>query len=348
MFNSKKQGRVLERVLTKKERQEKIPIWFMRQAGRYLPEYHKVMNNFENFLDACYTPEVVEEITLQPIKRFDIDAAIIFSDIMVVLDALGYEVNFIRGSGPKIGDILYQCSTNESITKLQPIFDSIYRVRNSLSSDKTLIGFAGSPWTLLTYTLGKENNFSRIKKEKYLEDSKEHTKNKVTELIDKITHITSHYLLKQIESGVDVIQLFDSSVNLLPVEIFEEYVITPTKKIVDFIHAKHPGFPIIGFPMGAGVMYKTYLEKTGISAISVDYSVPTFWIKKHLKGVIQGNLDPFLLAYNQKASDNQSVKIVRELGDKPLIFNLGHGILPETPIQHVESLIKSVREASQV
>ena len=346
MFNSKKQGRVLERVLAKKERQEKIPIWFMRQAGRYLPEYHKVMNNFESFLDACYTPEVVEEITLQPIKRFDIDAAIIFSDIMVVLDAIGYEVSFIRGSGPKIGDILYQNSISESIIKLQPIFDSIHRVRNSLSSDKTLIGFAGSPWTLLTYVLGKDNNFLKIKKKKYSEDANKYIVSEIVELINKITNLTSHYLVKQIESGVDVIQLFDSSVNLLPVEIFEECVITPTKKIVDFIHAKYPGFPIIGFPMGAGVMYETYLNETGISAISVDYSVPTFWIKKHLKGVIQGNLNPFLLAYNQKASNDQSTKIVAELGDKPLIFNLGHGILPETPIQHVESLIKSVREAS--
>ncbi|PLC08256.1 UNVERIFIED_ORG: uroporphyrinogen decarboxylase [Anaplasma ovis] len=346
MFNSKKQSRVLERVLTKKERQEKIPIWFMRQAGRYLPEYHKVMDNFQNFLDACYTPEVVEEITLQPVKRFDIDAAIIFSDIMVVLDALGYEVSFIRGQGPKIGNIIHQYSTTESIAKLQPVFEGIRRVRKSLDSDKTLIGFAGSPWTLLTYALGKENNFFKIRKDIYLETVHKHTKNKVTELVNRITDLTSHYLVKQIESGVDVIQLFDSSASLLPVEIFEEYVTAPTKKIVDFVRVRHPNFPIIGFPMGAGVMYKTYLEKTGISAISVDYSIPTSWIKEHLDGVIQGNLDPSLLAYNQKASDSQSMKIVEELGDKPLIFNLGHGILPETPIQHVESLIRSVRKAS--
>ncbi|MCU7611191.1 uroporphyrinogen decarboxylase [Anaplasma capra] len=346
MFNSKKQSRVLERVLTQKKRQEKIPIWFMRQAGRYLPEYHKSMNGFHDFLEACYTPDIVEEITLQPIKRFDIDAAIIFSDIMVVPHALGYEIDFIRGSGPKVGGIFHQNSTDEAIKNLQPIFSGISRVRKSLSIDKTLIGFAGSPWTLATYILGKENNFFKIRKSRYYTDSNSTHEDEITQLINLLTDFTSHYLIKQIESGVDVIQLFDSSASVLPVELFEEFVILPTKRIVDSIHSKYPGFPIIGFPKGAGVMYKRYSDETGVSATSVDYSIPLTWISSNISGVVQGNLDPFLLAYNKELSKDHSLKIVKELGNKPLIFNLGHGILPETPIQNVEDLINSIRKIS--
>ncbi|MGN7661241.1 MAG: uroporphyrinogen decarboxylase [Anaplasma sp.] len=342
MFSSKEEARVLEKTLQERKPQGRIPVWFMRQAGRYLPEYHKVMGGVENFLQACYTPEIMEEVTLQPIRRFDVDAAIMFSDIMVVPDALGYGVDFKRGYGPKVTGSLSTNSMDGAVLRLSPIFEGIKRVRKSLPGDKTLIGFAGSPWTVATYVFGGEKNFFNMRKGELLDIETL----PIRRVMEEITQLTSLYLVKQVESGVDVLQLFDSNVFVLPVRLFEEFVIGPTKEIISYVHSKYPYTPITGFPKGSGVMYKRYSEETGVSAVSVDYSVPIAWIKENLNCPIQGNLDPFLLAYSRDRSDESAREIVRELRDKPLVFNLGHGILPETPLENVESLIRTVREAT--
>ncbi|MGN7678417.1 MAG: uroporphyrinogen decarboxylase [Anaplasma sp.] len=341
MFSSKEQAKVLKRTLQERKFQGRIPVWFMRQAGRYLPEYHKVMGGIEDFLQACYTPEIVEEVTLQPVMRFDVDAAIMFSDIMVVLDALGYGMDFKRGYEPKVLGRHSKNSLNDAISKLSPVFEGIKRIRKSLPEEKTLIGFAGSPWTVATYIFGSRKGFFDMRKNELLSTEIP----SLRETIDEIAELTSLYLVKQVESGVDVLQLFDSNVSVLPVRLFEEFVIRPTKEIVSSIRSKYPDVPIIGFPKGAGVMYKRYSEETGVSAVSIDYSIPVQWIVENIGCPVQGNLDPFLLAYNLEKSNESARKIVKKLRDKPLVFNLGHGMLPETPVENVESLIRAVREA---
>lgn len=331
----------LVKVIKEKTKGRRKNIWLMRQAGRYLPEYHKVMQKSDSFISLCYTPDLVEELTLQPIKRFDLDAAIIFSDILVIADAIGFDVEFIRGFGPKIHPIsncLGLKSEEEALKKLSPIFKAVKLVRERLQKEKALIGFAGGPWTVASYIIegGSSKQLLQTKKMCYT------NKSYFEFIMERLVNVTIAYLIEKIENGADIIQLFESNAGLLTEELFDKWVIEPTRKIVFSIRNKYPEFPIIGFPRNAGLFYKKYATQTGISAISVDYSMPIGWIKDNIELPIQGNLDPYLLAYDKAKAIEQAKKIMNCFTDKPFIFNLGHGIIQDTPVEHVEELVRFI------
>ena len=329
---------------TFKQENNTIPIWFMRQAGRYLPEYMEVRKNFLDFLELCYNSKKAAEVTLQPINRFGFDAAIIFSDILVLPHALGWKVHFKKGEGPVLqkfeSDKDLICLNNKFDKKINHIYDTVSIVRSSLDKNKSLIGFAGSPWTVVSYMLeGKgKQDFSVSKNFLY-------TKKILSlQLIDVITNKTIEYLLGQIDAGVDVIQLFDSWSGVLSGEEYDDFVVKPTKKIVNSIKDKYPEIPIIGFPRGSGYLYQEYINKTNIDAIGVDQFVPINIMKKWQdKIVVQGNFDPVLLFSNKEIIERKANNILSELGNKNFIFNLGHGILPNTPTENVEFLVNYVR-----
>ncbi|WP_410542449.1 uroporphyrinogen decarboxylase [Wolbachia endosymbiont of Tetranychus urticae] len=329
----------IARIISQNESNEKVPIWLMRQAGRSLPEYRKAVENMNNFMEICYSTNLVTELTLQPITRFDMDAAIIFSDILIIADILGCNVNFIRGVGPIIKPI----ESAKELKSLQgiesntlPILNAIKEVRSKLPEEKSLIGFSGGPWTVVSYIIegGGSKTFSKVLNFCPLA---------LEEIIKKITEATIIYLIKQIEFGADVIQLFDSNAGILQGELFERYVIKPTKEIVSAIKNKFPDFPIIGFPRSAGNLYKDYYEKTDVSAVSIDYNVPIEWAKANLKIPLQGNLNPSLLAYNKAEAIEEAKRIIDCFRGLPFIFNLGHGVLPDTPVENIAALVDLVR-----
>ncbi|AZU37455.1 uroporphyrinogen decarboxylase [Wolbachia endosymbiont of Bemisia tabaci] len=327
------------RTIKQNKPNEKVPIWLMRQAGRSLPEYRKAVEKTSNFMEICYSIDLVVELTLQPIKRFDMDAAIIFSDILIIADVLGCDVNFVRGVGPIIKPVKSSeelKNSQEFETKTFPILNAIRKVRSQLSEEKSLIGFAGGPWTVASYIIegGSSKTFSKVLHFCSLE---------LEEVIKKITEATIIYLIKQIEFGADVIQLFDSNAGILQGELFERYVIKPTKKIVSAIKNKFPDFPIIGFPRSAENLYTDYCEQTGISAVSIDYNVPIEWAKANLKIPLQGNLNPSLLAYNKEEAIKEAKRIIDCFRGLPFIFNLGHGVLPDTPVENIAALVDLVR-----
>ena len=321
-----------------------VPIWFMRQAGRYLPEYMDIRKDSSDFLELCYDSEKAKKVTLQPIDRFDFDAAIIFSDILVLPHALGWKVAFKKGEGPILQkfetdkDLLY--INNDFDKKINCIYDTVNKVRLSLDKNKSLIGFAGSPWTVASYMLeGKgKQDFSVSKNFLY------NNKKLALQLIDIITEKTIEYLLGQINAGVDIIQLFDSWAGVLSGEEYEDFVIKPTKKIVSLVKRKYPSLPIIGFPRGSGYLYQEYIDQTDIDAIGVDQFVPINTMKKWQENIIvQGNFDPVLLLGKKEIIEKKANDILTCLDSKNFIFNLGHGILPNTPVENVQFLVNYVR-----
>ena len=329
---------------TFKRKNNNIPIWFMRQAGRYLPEYMDIRKDSSDFLELCYDSEKAKKVTLQPIDRFDFDAAIIFSDILVLPHALGWKVAFKKGEGPILQkfetdkDLLY--INNDFDKKINCIYDTVNKVRLSLDKNKSLIGFAGSPWTVASYMLeGKgKQDFSVSKNFLY------NNKKLALQLIDIITEKTIEYLLGQINAGVDIIQLFDSWAGVLSGEEYEDFVIKPTKKIVSLVKRKYPSLPIIGFPRGSGYLYQEYIDQTDIDAIGVDQFVPINTMKKWQENIIvQGNFDPVLLLGKKEIIEKKANDILTCLDSKNFIFNLGHGILPNTPIENVQFLVNYVR-----
>jgi uroporphyrinogen decarboxylase len=316
----------------------------MRQAGRYLPEYMEIRKDSSDFLELCYDSEKAKKVTLQPIDRFDFDAAIIFSDILVLPHALGWKVAFKKGEGPILQkfetdkDLLY--INNDFDKKINCIYDTVNKVRLSLDKNKSLIGFAGSPWTVASYMLeGKgKQDFSVSKNFLY------NNKKLALQLIDIITEKTIEYLLGQINAGVDIIQLFDSWAGILSGEEYEDFVIKPTKKIVSLVKRKYPSLPIIGFPRGSGYLYQEYIDQTDIDAIGVDQFVPINTMKKWQENIIvQGNFDPVLLLGKKEIIEKKANDILTCLDSKNFIFNLGHGILPNTPVENVQFLVNYVR-----
>lgn len=325
-------------------KKDKTPIWIMRQAGRYLPEYLNVRKSVSDFLEFCYDKTKVVEVTLQPIRRFGFDAAIIFSDILVLPHALGWGVRFEENIGP----ILQQFKSNndfadlkENPSKLEEIYHAIKIVREKLDKDTFLIGFAGSPWTVASYMLegrGKQD-FSVSKK--FVYENWDLTK----KLIDFITEKTILHLAAQAEAGVDVLQLFDSWAGVLSGREYEELVIKPTIKIVTNLKKLFPEILITGFPRASGFMYEKYIKNTKIDIIGVDQFVPIEQMKKwREKVIVQGNLDPVILLTDKKSIAAKADHILENLAGKNFIFNLGHGILPSTPIENVEFLVNHVRQ----
>ncbi len=335
--------------LTKALNGEKIfppPIWLMRQAGRYLPEYREVRKTARDFLSLCYTPELSAEVTLQPIRRFGLDAAIIFSDILVIPDALGQAVTFAEGEGPLLSPIRgldqIQCLDQDGVDeRLTPVYQALQRVKADLSSDIALIGFAGAPWTVATYMVegGGSKDFSKVKAWAFSAPEE------FQRLIDILVDATAAHLISQIKAGADVIQIFDTWAGVLPESEFKRWCVEPVKEIVLRIRENHPKVPVIGFPRGIGIGYKMYERETGVSALSIDSSVPLKWAVEQLQPncVVQGNLDPVMLIAGGNPMIEAARNIVSTLGEKGFIFNLGHGIIRTTPPDHVAVLVDAVR-----
>lgn len=329
----------------KGERIAPAPIWLMRQAGRYLPEYRRVRDQAGSFLKLCLTPELAEEVTLQPIRRFGFDAAILFSDILIVPYALGQDVKFVEGEGPRLDSVrsagsLEILNTARVTERAAPVFETVRRLRRSLPENVALIGFAGAPWTVATYMVegGSSRDFSIIKSWAYRDRAGFQV------LIDRIVDASEAYLLGQIDAGAEAIQLFDSWAGVLSDSMFRRWVIEPTYELIRRVRNKAPGIPIIGFPRAAGLNLGVYVVGTGVDAVSLDTMVPldaAAALQQRLP--VQGNLDPLALVAGGTALADETGAILAALGQGPLIFNLGHGIVPETPLEHVAELISLVR-----
>ncbi|MCX7304247.1 MAG: uroporphyrinogen decarboxylase [Hyphomicrobiales bacterium] len=320
------------------------PIWMMRQAGRYLPEYRETRKQAGSFLDLCYNPDLAVEVTLQPIRRFAFDASILFSDILVVPHALGRDLRFEEGRGPLMTPI-----TTAGIDRidgagfhehLSPVYETVRRLRRELPKHTALIGFCGAPWTVATYMIAghgtPDQSPGRLFAYRNAED--------MGRLVAKLADYSAEYLIRQISAGADVVQIFDSWSGVLDEASFEAFCVRPVARIVNAVRAAHPNVPIIGFPKGAGALYDTFRQKTGVDALGLDWTVPLSQAKRlQGGGVVQGNLDPMRLVAGGSALDDGVDAIMAALGSGPLVFNLGHGITPETPISHVERMIHRVR-----
>ena len=319
------------------------PVWLMRQAGRYLPEYRAVRAKAGSFLDLCLDPGLAAEVTLQPVRRFDLDAAILFSDILVVPHALGRTVRFVEGEGPRLEPIdatgvdRLACRPE----RLAPVIETVARVRADLSPDKALIGFCGAPWTVATYMVAGEGTSDQLParllaaRDPVLLDR----------LIGILVEASVAYLVAQLEAGADLVQVFDSWAGILNEADFDRFTVAPMAAIVRGVRAKRPGARIIGFPKGAGLRLERYVAATGVDAVGIDWTTPLAFAAERLQGhvTVQGNLDPVTLLAGGRGLDESIDAILAALGRGPFIFNLGHGILPATPVAHVERLVKRVR-----
>lgn len=318
----------------------------MRQAGRYLPEYKKLRTQAKNFLDFCYTPELAVEATLQPLRRYELDAAILFSDILVIPDALGQTVAFKEGEGPVLEPIrtvegLGQLDIGKVLGHLEPVFKTVSTLSREIPESTALIGFAGAPWTVAVYMVEGHGGTDCGTARRWAYDDPEG----FGELIDILVEATSQYLNRQISEGVEAIQLFDSWAGVLSESQFRRWVIEPTIKIVQNVRKVNPDVPIIGFPRHAGVQYETYVRETGVDGVSLDSGVPLDWVKNTLQPLctVQGNLDNQVLMAGGSALEAETDKILASLSDGPFIFNLGHGVLQWTSPDHVEALITQIR-----
>ena len=328
------------------QRQERPPIWIMRQAGRYLPEYREIRARAKNFLELCYTPDLATEVTLQPLRRFDLDAAILFSDILVVPDALGQSVRFEAGEGPVLDPVSVKTIAGlgrdrPALDHLAPVLETLRRLRAALAPEKTLIGFCGSPWTVATYMIGGRGSPDQAAARLF---ALRHP-DAFAALMDVLVRTSVDYLVAQFEAGADVVQLFESWALNLDDEAFAERVIGPNRRIVEGVRARVPDAPIIGFPRGAAGNLARYAAQTGVNALGLDYATPLDFAVKHLPAAlpVQGNLDPLRLVAGGAQLDERVDRIIAGFADRPHIFNLGHGIVPETPIAHVERLVERVK-----
>lgn len=322
------------------------PIWLMRQAGRYLPEYRATRAEAGSFLDLCYNPDLAVEVTLQPLRRYGFDAAILFSDILVIPDGLGQQVAFKEGEGPVLTPI---CSARDldglDLSGLHQRLDPVYRTVHGLAAaiprTTALIGFAGAPWTVATYMIeGRgSKDFARAKSMMWSEAAL------FDRLMGLLTEATGQYLIHQIDAGAEVIQLFDTWAGALPETEFRRWVIGPTAALVDRIHRERPGVKVIGFPKGAGLLAKDYVIETKVDGIGLDAAMPLDWAARELQPLctVQGNLDPILLVAGGEAMDRAIDHVLDTLGHGPFIFNLGHGIVPQTSPDHVARLVDRVR-----
>lgn len=321
------------------------PIWLMRQAGRYLPEYRELRSQASGFLELCYTPDLAVEITLQPIRRYGMDGAIVFSDILVVADALGCAVEFVEGEGPRLSPVrseaaVARLSSASLHQHLAPVYETLRRLRADLSAETALIGFAGAPWTVVAYMVegggSKEfyqaRTFARREPEAF------------AALIDLVTTATIDYLRAQIDAGADVVQLFDSWAGVLPEPEFLRWSLEPMARIGAALKTSHPETPIIAFPRGTGVLYRRFADVASIDGLSLDTTMPLSWAREALgRCCLQGNLDPIALLTGGDTMRSEAKRIVDALAGQRFIFNLGHGVLPETDPNAVADLVDFVR-----
>jgi uroporphyrinogen decarboxylase len=325
---------------------ERVPFWFMRQAGRYLPEYRKVRATVPSFMEFCYDPTKATEVTLQPIRRYGMDGAILFADILVVPDGLGQKVWFEQGFGPRLEPVVDEAGfANLSLAgfhgKVGNVYETVKRLRADLPDDVTLIGFAGAPWTVATYMIGGQGSKDHAAARQLGYGNPE----LFGKILDMLVDATAEYLCAQIESGADVVQIFDSWSAALPEPMFKAWVIAPTKAIVEKVRTKHAETPIIAFPRLAGAMLKRYVEETGVDGVSLDTGVPLAWAASEVSPnvCLQGNLDPHLVVSGGKLMTDETLRILEALKGRAHIFNLGHGFVPETPPEHVALLSETIK-----
>ena len=328
------------------ERQKVPPVWLMRQAGRYLPEYRAVREKAGGFLDLCFNPELAAEVTLQPVRRFGFDAAILFSDILVVPLALGRKVEFLAGEGPKLEPLtdsagMASLHDNLDTNVVAPVYETVRRVRKALDDRTALIGFCGAPWTVATYMVagGGTPDQAPARMLAYRQPKL------FGMLIDRLVQVSIEYLSTQLKFGAECVQVFDTWAGVLPPDEFERWCIQPTRAIVDGLRAQVPGAKVIGFPRGAGSKLTRYVDATGVDAVGLDWTADLDFVRARVqsKKPVQGNVDPLALLAGGAALDRAVDQVRDALGAGPHIFNLGHGILPETPIAHVEQMLKRVR-----
>ncbi|MBN9051162.1 MAG: uroporphyrinogen decarboxylase [Rhizobiales bacterium] len=328
------------------ERRSPPPVWMMRQAGRYLAEYRAVRAKAGSFLNLCFNPELAAEVTLQPIRRFGFDAAILFSDILVIPYALGRDVRFVEGEGPRL-DPLTSATEIDSVnaahdaSRLAPVCETVRRVKAALPAQTTLIGFCGAPWTVATYMIaGRGTPDQGPAKVAFTAHPQA-----FAGLIDKLVSASADYLCAQIDAGADCVQIFDSWAGSLAPEDFERWSVQPTKALVAKVRARHPHAKIIGFPRGAGQGIPRYVDETTVNAASLETEIDRDFARREIQSrvPVQGNLDPEVLLAGGAALDRAVDEVLAAFADKPFIFNLGHGILPQTPVAHVEQMLARVR-----
>ena len=320
------------------------PMWLMRQAGRYLPEYRQLRQDKGSFLGLVSDSDAAAEVTVQPLARFPFDAAILFSDILIVPFAIGQNLSFVAGEGPRLTPPLISAdldSLTPNFTRFETIYETVRKVKARLAPDTALIGFAGSPWTVATYMVAGQGSRDQAEARRLAyADPK-----RFSEIVERIEKATLQYLGGQIDAGAEVIQLFDSWAGSLSPVQFEQWVIAPTARLVERLREEHPGIPVIGFAKGAGGKLAAYARETGVDCVGLDETVDPAWADSALpKGLpVQGNLDPLALLAGGGELRSAAARILDALGERPHIFNLGHGILPETPIANVDQLVAQVK-----
>ena len=330
---------------------DRPPFWFMRQAGRYLPEYRRIRSEAPDFLTFCYTPELCVEAALQPLRRYRMDAAILFSDILVVPDALGCRVAFVEGQGPVLEPVrsaaeIAALSIERLEDHLQPVFEAVRLLAQAIPAETALIGFAGAPWTVAIYMVeGRGGTDCETARSWGYRNP-----DTFGALIDLLVEATVVHLRRQIENGAEVVQLFDSWAGVLAESQFRSWVIRPTAEIVRRLKADYPEIRIIGFPRSAGVRYLEYVKQTGVDGVSIDATVPLDWAARGLQGhcLVQGNLDNQALVVGGNVVEQETIRILETLADGPFIFNLGHGILPQTPPENVARVSELMRDRKKL
>ena len=322
------------------------PVWMMRQAGRYLPEYRAVREKAGGFLDLCFNPELAADVTLQPVRRFGFDAAILFSDILVIPLALGRKLWFVEGEGPRLEPLvdekaLLSVRRDGDATLLSPIYETVRRAKRGLGPQTALIGFCGAPWTVATYMVAGQGTPDQAPAKTLAAQAPAAFQHMIDCLIDA----SVEYLANQLSAGADVVQIFDTWAGSLPVQDFERWCVQPTKRIVARLREKCPGARIIGFPRGAGKNIPRYVDETGVDAVSLESGIDRSFAREHIQTrvPVQGNVHPSILREGGAALEREIDAVLNAFSGGPFIFNLGHGILPDTPIAHVEQMLKRVR-----
>jgi uroporphyrinogen decarboxylase len=326
-------------------RQKVPPVWFMRQAGRYLPEYRAVRERAGSFLKLCFTPDLAAEITLQPIRRFGFDAAILFSDILVVPHALGRLVSFETGEGPRLEPLdisdIGALRTEADAAILVPVYEAVRLVKPKLPPRVALLGFCGAPWTVATYMIAGRGTPDQAPARTFAYREPE----AFARLIEILIGVSSHYLVEQIRAGAEAVQIFDTWAGVLPPREFERWCVAPVRKMAVNVRREIPDAKIIGFPRGCGASLATYLDQVPVNAVGLDWAADPAFVHEHVRGraAVQGNLDPLVLLAGGEALDRAIDDVLANYAEGPFIFNLGHGILPETPVMHVEQTLQRIR-----
>jgi uroporphyrinogen decarboxylase len=331
-------------------RQVPPPVWLMRQAGRYLPEYREVRQKAGSILDLCFNPELAAEVTLQPVRRFGFDAAILFSDILVIPHALGRKVEFVAGEGPQLDPIedartIANLPNDIDQDALAPIYETIGRVKTKLPPNVSFLGFCGAPWTVATYMIAGRGTPDQAPARLFAYRHPD----AFAQLIARLTRASISYLIRQFEAGVDAVQIFDTWAGVLPAAEFHRWCVAPTRKIVAAVRERVPRAKIIGFPRGAGSSLLAYADETAVDAVGLDWTIDSAFARDRIQSKlpVQGNLDPLALVAGGDTLDRAVDDVLANFGGGPFIFNLGHGILPDTPIAHVERMLARVRRSGR-